>query len=188
MDKALRIPRAIIEQNAGHDCTDAEGATFVGVGFNGPFKVEVSSSIKYGFLSRPSAGRIAVTERGRQAIRPQKAGDDIEALRAAVLDAPEIKDVYISNRVASEVLPQLETHKDEIELEIGSSLKWNPNPNAIDKVILLDRTADLNDRTKWPEYIEWLCDQVLRFKKTFEPRIQRLTYPPMEGEPELSSL
>jgi hypothetical protein len=98
VDKALRIPRAIIEQNAGHDCTDAEGADFVGVGFNGPYKVEVSSSIKYGFLSRPSAGRIAVTDRARQAIRPQKAGDDIEALRAAVLDAPEIKDVYTHYR------------------------------------------------------------------------------------------
>ncbi|MGY4573625.1 hypothetical protein [Bradyrhizobium sp. USDA 3256] len=98
VDKALRIPRAIIEQNAGHDCTDAEAAEFVGVGFNGPFKVEVSSAIKYGFLSRPGAGRIAVTERARQAIRPQKAGDDIEALRAAVLDAPEIKEVYTHYR------------------------------------------------------------------------------------------
>jgi hypothetical protein len=72
--------------------------TTASVGSNGPYKVEVSSSIKYGFLSRPSAGRIAVTDRARQAIRPQKAGDDIEALRAAVLDAPEINDVYTHYR------------------------------------------------------------------------------------------
>lgn len=103
VDKALRVPRAIIDQNAGHECTEAEGATFVGVGYNGPFRVEVSSSIKYGFLSRPSAGRIAVTDRARQAIRPQKAGDDIEALRAAVLDAPDIKEVYTHYR--GEYLP-----------------------------------------------------------------------------------
>jgi hypothetical protein len=37
---------------------------------------------------------VAVTERARQAIRPQKPGDEIEALRAAVLAAPEISDVY----------------------------------------------------------------------------------------------
>jgi hypothetical protein len=98
VEKALRIPRAIIEQNAGHDCTDAESADFVGVGFNGPYKVEVSSAIKYGFLSRPGAGRISVTDRARQALRPQKAGDEIEALRAAVLDAPEIKEVYTHYR------------------------------------------------------------------------------------------
>jgi hypothetical protein len=78
--EALRIPRAIIDQNAGHECTEAESAEFVGVGYNGPFRVEVSSALKYGFLERPSAGRITVTDRARQAIRPQRAGDDVEAL------------------------------------------------------------------------------------------------------------
>jgi Domain of unknown function (DUF4268) len=96
--------------------------------------------------------------------------------------------VYISNRIASEVLPQLEAQKSEIELEISSSLKWNPNPNAIDKVIVLDRTADLNDRSKWPEYLEWLCENVSRFKKAFEPRIKQLKYPQLEGEPNPSDL
>jgi hypothetical protein len=94
VEKALRIPKAIVDQNAGHDCTEVESAEFVGVGYNGPYRLEVSSSLKYGFLSRPSAGRIAVTERARQAIRPQKAGDDIEAFREAVLDAPDISEVY----------------------------------------------------------------------------------------------
>ncbi|WP_433996198.1 DUF4268 domain-containing protein [Bradyrhizobium japonicum] len=82
--------------------------------------------------------------------------------------------------MASEALPQLEAQKAEIETEIGSSLKWNPNPNAIDKVIVLDRAADLADRTKWPEYFEWLCEQVSRFKKAFEPRIRQLKYPQLD--------
>jgi hypothetical protein len=90
--------------------------------------------------------------------------------------------VYISNRVASEALPQLEAQKSGIESEIGSLLKWNPNPSAIDKVILLDRAADLNDRSKWPEYFEWLCEQVSRFKRAFEPRIKQLKYPQFEGD------
>lgn len=94
IEKALRIPRAIIEQNAGHACSDRDSATYVGVGFNGPYRVEISSSIKYGFLDRPSAGMIAVTDRARQALRPQKAGDDIEAFREAVLSAPDISEVY----------------------------------------------------------------------------------------------
>ncbi|MCR6737124.1 MAG: hypothetical protein NVV83_24860 [Afipia sp.] len=103
VEKALRIPRAIIDQNAGHDCTEQESAAFVGVGYNGPYRVEISSSLKYGFLSRPAAGRIAVTDRARQAIRPQKQGDDIEAFRQAVLAAPEISEVYTHYR--GEYLP-----------------------------------------------------------------------------------
>ena len=52
VEKALRIPRAIIEQNAGRECSDEDSSRFVGVGFNGPYKVELSSAIKYGFLMR----------------------------------------------------------------------------------------------------------------------------------------
>lgn len=94
VEKALRIPKAIIDQNAGKECTDRESAKFVGVGFNGPYRVEVSSSIKYGFLQRPRAGFVAVTDLARQAIRPQKPGDEVEAFRQAVLEAPDISDVY----------------------------------------------------------------------------------------------
>ncbi|SHG25902.1 hypothetical protein [Bradyrhizobium erythrophlei] len=94
VEKALRIPKAIIEQNAGRECSENDAATYAGVGLGGPFRLEISSAIKYGFLSRPQTGFVEVTDRGRQAIRPQKPGDDIEALRQAVLDAPEISEVY----------------------------------------------------------------------------------------------
>lgn len=103
VEKALRIPRAIIDQNAGKPCSEKESAKFVGVGFNGPYRVEVSSAIKYGFLERPQAGMVSVTDRARRAIRPQKPGDEIEALRQAVLAAPEISEVYSHYR--GEYLP-----------------------------------------------------------------------------------
>jgi hypothetical protein len=94
VDRALRIPRAIIEQNAGRECSEKECAAYVGVGIGGPFRVEISSGIKYGFLNRPRAGFVGVTDRGRQAIRPQKPGDEIDAIRQAILEAPEISEVY----------------------------------------------------------------------------------------------
>jgi hypothetical protein len=74
VDKVLRIPRAILEQNARKDCTDREVAKFVGVGFGGPVKVEISSALKYGFLERPSPGRVRVTELARKVLRPQQPG------------------------------------------------------------------------------------------------------------------
>jgi hypothetical protein len=98
VERALRIPVAIIDQNAGKECSDSESAKFVGVGFNGPYRVEISSSIKYGFLERPKAGYISVTQRARQAIRPQTPEDRIKAFREAVLAAPDISDVYTHYR------------------------------------------------------------------------------------------
>jgi hypothetical protein len=83
--------------------------------------------------------------------------------------------VYISNKIASEALPQLEAERHPIEAEIGAPLRWNPNANAIDKVILLDRDADLDNRENWPEYLDWLTDHVSKFKKAFEPRIKKLS-------------
>lgn len=94
IEKALRIPKAIIDQNAGRECSDRDSAKFVGVGYNGPYAVELSSALKYGFLRRPKPGHVEVTDLARQAIRPQKSGDEIEALREAILSAPSLSDVY----------------------------------------------------------------------------------------------
>jgi hypothetical protein len=94
VDKALRIPKAILEQNAGKECTVAESAAFLGVGSHGPYHVEVSSGLKYGFLTRPSPGRIAITERAKKVLRPQAPSDELQGLRDAVLGAAIIQDVY----------------------------------------------------------------------------------------------
>ena len=94
VDKALRIPGAILEQNAGKECTVKESAGFLGVGAAGPYTVEVASGIKYGFLSRPSPGKIAVTDRTKQVLRPQEPQDKLNGLRKAVVEAPVFADVY----------------------------------------------------------------------------------------------
>jgi hypothetical protein len=117
VDKALRIPRAIIDQNAGKECTDKESATFVGVGFNGPYRVELSSASKYGFLERPRPGHVLVTDRARKAIRPQRSGDEIEALREAVLSAPDISAVYSHYR--GENLPDGEFFENALVDKFG---------------------------------------------------------------------
>lgn len=51
VERALRIPKAILEQNAGKPCTPEQAATLLGgISSKGPFAVEISSAIKYGFL------------------------------------------------------------------------------------------------------------------------------------------
>ncbi|VCU72614.1 hypothetical protein PIGHUM_04716 [Pigmentiphaga humi] len=94
VDKSLRIPKAILEQNAGKPCTVNESAKFLGVGAAGTYQVEVSSGIKYGFLERPNPGQIAVTERAKRVLRPQEPQDKLDGLRDAVIGAPVISEVY----------------------------------------------------------------------------------------------
>lgn len=94
VEKALRIPKAILDQNAGRSCTVKEAAAFLGLGEAGTFQTEVSSGIKYGFLDRPVAGQIQVTDRAKQILRPQDPEGRLRGIRDAVLAAPIISDVY----------------------------------------------------------------------------------------------
>jgi hypothetical protein len=99
----IRIPQAILDQNAGEACTDREGASFAKVGWTGDLRVEISSAIKYGLLERPSPGNIKPTDLARKIVRPQDPKDKLTALREAVMNAPVISDVYTKYR--SENLP-----------------------------------------------------------------------------------
>jgi hypothetical protein len=94
VERALRIPKAILEQNAGKSCTPEEAAGYLGVGSKGPFAVEIASAMKYGFLERPEAGKIQPTDLARRIIRPTSPEDEIKGYREAILNAPEISDVY----------------------------------------------------------------------------------------------
>jgi hypothetical protein len=94
LPKALRIPRAILEQNAGHACTEADAASFVGVGVGGPFRLEISSAIKFGLLERPETGKVQPTALAKKILRPQSPADEVEGYREAVMLAPDIADVY----------------------------------------------------------------------------------------------
>ncbi len=102
----IRIPQAIIDQNAGEACTDREGAGYAKIGWTGDIAVEISSAIKYGLLERPSPGHIKPTDLARKIVRPQDPKDKLTALRQAVMNAPVISDVYTKYR--SENLPDTE--------------------------------------------------------------------------------
>lgn len=92
--KALRIPKAILEQNAGKACSDREAAAYAGLAHHGPSKVEISSAIKYGLLARPTDGNVSVTDLAKKILRPQNPNDELDGLRQAVLNAPTVSDVY----------------------------------------------------------------------------------------------
>ncbi|WP_405433118.1 hypothetical protein [Micromonospora sp. NBC_00617] len=114
--RALRIPQAILDQNAGHPSTPNETAAFLGVGYSGEFGVEISSAKKYGFLES-QGGKLAVTDRAKQALRPRSDTDEENALREAVFNAPEISDVYAHYR--GEYLPDERFLKNALVEQFG---------------------------------------------------------------------
>lgn len=89
-----RIPKAILENNAGKECTDRDAAGYASLAYNGDIGVEISSATKFGLLERPSTGKVKPTELLRRIVRPQKPNDEIEATREGVQQAPVIGDVY----------------------------------------------------------------------------------------------
>jgi hypothetical protein len=94
VERALRIPNAILEQNAGKPCTPESAATLLGgSSAKGPFAVEIASAMKYGLLER-SEGKIHPTELARRILRPTNTEDEVKGYREAVLKAPDISDVY----------------------------------------------------------------------------------------------
>jgi hypothetical protein len=84
--------------------------------------------------------------------------------------------VYLGNDIADAALAQLADMRTAIEAEIGSTLQWNPTPQKKDKIIGLFRHVDLGARDQWPEYCDWMIDQVTKFRKAFMPRIKAITF------------
>jgi hypothetical protein len=104
VERSLRIPQALYDQNGGKAATPDEAVKFSGgVAASGPWRLEISSAKKYGFLETTAEGSLSPTERARRAIAPQAENDRLDALREAILDAPEIADVY--NHYRGENLP-----------------------------------------------------------------------------------
>jgi hypothetical protein len=108
----IRIPKGILDNNAGKECTNKEAAGFANLVYNGEIGVEISSAIKYLLLERPSTGKVKPTEVLRRIVRPQNANDAIDAMREGVQQAPVIGDVYKHYR--GENLPETQFLKNTV--------------------------------------------------------------------------
>ena len=72
LSKCFRIPQAILDQNAGDECTDREAAGYAKIGWTGPVGVEMKSGNGYGLLERPSPGKVKPTDLVRKVYGPRR--------------------------------------------------------------------------------------------------------------------
>ena len=70
------------------------------------------------------------------------------------------------------MLPYLQERRLEIEEEIGQPLQWAPNPNSLDKTIVLDYQTDFDDEKQFEEALNWMADYTVKFRKTFARMIK----------------
>jgi hypothetical protein len=74
--------------------------------------MEVSSAEKYGLLESPTEGKIQPTELAKKILRPQSDADELQGLREAIMNAPQISEVYKHYR--GENLPDPQFFKNTI--------------------------------------------------------------------------
>ncbi|MXZ38512.1 MAG: hypothetical protein F4230_11730 [Holophagales bacterium] len=87
IQKALRVPRALVEQYAGQPTAPVEVAVAVGVKpSSSGWRALTGAAIGYGLTDGGyNAPTIALTDLGRRAVAPQEEGEDVVALREACL-------------------------------------------------------------------------------------------------------
>ncbi|MBB3124542.1 hypothetical protein FHS04_002065 [Mesoflavibacter sabulilitoris] len=79
--------------------------------------------------------------------------------------------VYISSRQVEEWLPYFIENKSLIENYIGESILWDPNPGNSDKIIVLYKTFELQDKTNWVKALDWMTEKTISFKTIFSDLI-----------------
>jgi len=90
---------------------------------------------------------------------------DQHELRAEVVIYAENAKVYFDS---------LMEHKLEIEKEVGESLVWYTAEGTNMCRIYLRRTADIREKSKWPEMNVWLLGKLETLHKVFASRIKTL--------------
>ena len=83
--------------------------------------------------------------------------------------------VYVDPKVAKHAYPQLVDMRDEIDNDLsGLSVEWDPKPNNRSRLISCMRDADVTNRDKWNEYLEWMAETTVRFRDAFRDRVREI--------------
>lgn len=107
--------------------------------------------------------------------------DDGGEIRAEVYsDHPKHSKAYFAS---------LERDKSVIETNLGEALSWVNDPDVRASKIFLRRTADIRDRSDWPNQHEWLKQKLEALHRVFSPLVRQLPQspgaaydPPVKGD------
>lgn len=107
LDKALRIPRAIVDNYASHPTRPLDVASALQVQpSSGGFRLECGAAIGYGLTEGgPNAPEISLTPLSKRVLTPEEVDDDKRALREAALK-PTVANQFYSKYDGSPLPPR----------------------------------------------------------------------------------
>lgn len=88
----------------------------------------------------------------------------------------------INHKMAASAMSLLERDRAAIEREVGGPLTWYSTEGVAKRRIYASRPADLNDRSAWAEYHEWLATNLERLYGALRDRVKSLDLSGDESE------
>jgi hypothetical protein len=82
-------------------------------------------------------------------------------------------EIYIDDN--KELFAQLLLQKEQIEHELQLQLIWDDSPNKASRIKLIKDDFQINDETKYPEYFDWMYENVIKFQNIFGKYIKQYT-------------
>jgi hypothetical protein len=64
--------------------------------------------------------------------------------------------------------------RDEIENALGRKLSWHNPENKRSCRLYTRKVVNLDDQTRWPEYLEWLANELNDFHRVFGPIVRNV--------------
>lgn len=84
-------------------------------------------------------------------------------------------EIYMSGDCAKAYFHLLLRDREAIEEELRSSLEWLELPErTASRIVLYWTGVDPSDRSRWPEYHQWMISNLERFNTVFRERVRNL--------------
>lgn len=84
-------------------------------------------------------------------------------------------ELYISHNESKKMYQALLEKRDSIEVSLGFNLDWQDLPEAhACRIAVWRDDSPLEDETKWPDYLNWFADHLLKMNSVFKPLVQSL--------------
>jgi hypothetical protein len=138
LEQALRIAQCLADNYASKPTTPLNVAAALEMTpTSGPFRSIAGAAVAYGLTNGgPNAPEIALTDLGRRATRPTKEGDDVAAVRVALLQPRVIQEFLTKyngsslppDKIAQNVLAEMGVPEDRTEG--GSRLDHRERPKV----------------------------------------------------------
>lgn len=93
-------------------------------------------------------------------------------------------ELFITGERAKKHFSQLQKHRAEIESNLGFALEWQELPDAKSvRIATWYYDAPIEARDRWPKYIEWLSQRLIKMHETIIPIIRSIPSRETDAEP-----